>query len=77
MADALRIQRDKVAADEAVPAPADAHALDALADGGPHDRPHRGVHARGVAAAGQHADPFDLSFHRSPRSFPSSVMTAA
>jgi trk system potassium uptake protein TrkA len=51
---------DKIAVDETLPASADAHALDAVCDSGTDDGAHRRVHARRVAAAGQHADSFNL-----------------
>ena len=60
VADAGAVELHKVAGDQAMPAPADADALDAAGDGGTHDRAHGRVHARRVAAAGQNADSFDF-----------------
>jgi len=66
VADAGGVHADEVAVDQSVPAAADAHAVDPPAQGGAHHGPHSGVHARGVAAAGQDADPLDLLFHMLP-----------
>ena len=63
VADAGGGQGHKVAGDQAVPAPADADAADAPGDGGPDHRPHRRVHARRVAAAGEDADSLYLFLH--------------
>ena len=69
MADAGAVHADKVAVDKAVPAPADADALDAHSNGGPNHCPDGGIHARGISAAGQHADPFDVAAHIPKSSF--------
>ena len=56
VSDALFIQTDDVAVDQAVPAAADADDVNIHADGSTHDGTDGCVHAGGVAAAGQHAD---------------------
>ena len=61
-ADAAGIHAVKIPVDEAGPAPADANALDAPVQSRAHHGPHRRVHARRVAAAGQHADSFHCTF---------------
>ena len=53
---ALLVQTDDVAVDQAVPAPADAVALHSVVQCGTYNRADAGVHAGGIAAAGQHAD---------------------
>ena len=62
-ADAAGIHGTDIPGDKARPAPADAHALDAVLHCRPHHRTDGGVHAGGVAAAGQHADAFHCTFH--------------
>ena len=69
MADAVAVHADKVVVDETVPAPADADALNAPVHRRAHHCPHRRVHAGGVAAAGQYADPFHLVAHVQRPSF--------
>ena len=61
-ADAAGIHAVKIPVDEAGPAPADADALDAPIQSRAHHGPHRRIHARCVAAAGQHADSFHCAF---------------
>ena len=56
MCDALFVQTDDVAVDEAIPAAANAHNVDIHADGRADNGTNRRVHAGGVTAAGQHAD---------------------
>ena len=67
MADAGGGHIGKVTGDKAVPAPADADTFNALADSRAHHGADSRVHARGVPAAGENADTFDLFLHRSPR----------
>ena len=62
-ADAGVVHLDDVAGDQALIAAADAHALDAPGVGAADHGADAGVHAGGVAAAGQHADTFDCVFH--------------
>ena len=63
VADAGGVHPDEIAVDQAVPAPADAHALDPLGQCGADHRAYCGIHARGIAAAGQNADPLYLVLH--------------
>ena len=67
VADAGGAHVGKVAGDEAVPASPDTYALHALANGRADHGADSRVHARGVSAAGQNANTFDLFLHRSPR----------
>ena len=62
-ADAGVVHLQDVAGDQPLPAPADTHALDAPRVGAAHHGADTGVHARRVAAAGQHADAFHCVFH--------------
>ena len=64
--DAGALELDKVTGDQALPAAANADALDAAVQRGTNHRAHSGVHARRVAPAGQHADPFDFFHVSSP-----------
>ena len=63
MADTGTAQLHKVAVDQAAPAPANANTLDPLVHCGADHSTDRGVHARGIAAAGQYADALHLAAH--------------
>ena len=62
-ADAGAVHLHEVAVDEALPAPADAHHLDAPAQGAAHHGADGGVHTRRVAAGGQYTNAFHCVFH--------------
>ena len=62
-ADAGAVHLHEVAVDEALPAAADAHHLDAPAQGAAHHGADGGVHTRRVAAGGQDTDAFYCVFH--------------
>ena len=63
VADAAQIHLKGVAGEQAAVAAADAQHTHTLVDGRTDNRPHSRVHARSVAAAGQHTNRFDLLFH--------------
>ena len=66
MADAGGVHADKITADEPVPPAANADAVDAAGQSGAHYGPNGGIHAGGVAAAGQNADTLYLMIHMLP-----------
>ena len=62
-ADAGVVHLHDVAGNKTLPAAADAHALNAPCVGTAYHGADAGVHARRVAAAGQHTDAFHCVFH--------------
>ena len=58
-ADALFVQLDNIAGDQAVIASADAVALNAVVEGGTDNGPDSSIHTRSIAAAGQNTDSFN------------------
>ena len=62
-ADAGAVHLHEVAVDETLPAPANAHHLNAPAQGAAHHGADGGIHARRVAAGGQDANAFYCVFH--------------
>ena len=62
MRNALFVQLDDITVDQTVIASADAYDFNTAEDRRSDDRTHGGIHAGGVAAAGENADPADCIF---------------
>ena len=54
------VQFHKIGVNQPLPASSDPDAFNSAGQRRTHNRPHRGVHSRGVTAAGQYTDSFDI-----------------
>ena len=69
VADTAAVQPDKVTGDQPAPPPADTDTLNPPANRRADHSPNCRIHARRIAAAGQHTDPLDFIAHNKTSSY--------